>query len=482
MGQKASVPNKRKKNSQDANLLKLDEKIALVKQNLYRNKQMGEVQSRTLEDEIYDFEMKLYKTKDRLHRKGENAKQYLSFWEYVEVVNMVLPKDSSVVNQTSDISDDMTLEQHRAQLKAQEEKEKQQSSAIMNNSLSNFNIYSFFEAFLLRRLHIAMLLKHQRASQSKVWNDVIIFMFNKIPGMKQQVKTVNKKYSTLRTESNKTMKEMQRLQKKKLKLYEQMVTNLEEEIREEGYELTSLDQDKSLVDEKTPAGAQTASVDTSKGSFDVANDTAKYYQKGRYEPEDDEMSFRSSNSRNSRKSRAKRRESSNSSSSVDKSKDPLWKKSSSSKLSKVSSASKVSQPTWGSQRSSSDRSPSPAPLTPPRKGDNVTARSNITDDDIEKFLYPRKIRTSLGGRRNKAPGRELPSELEFGNGAAPEQQSDEVSSIGSESMRTSYSLSGSMHADPKNLTEVKAKKKEVHHLMKSMEAPGEEGEEAIEQS
>lgn len=132
----------------DITLLELDEKIAQARRDLHRTKQLGETQSRTREDEIYETELQVYKKNHRLHRKGEHAKQYLSFWEYVEVVNTVLHRDSSPLSRTSGTSGEMTLDEHRAQLKAKAEEESRKSSSLIEPSSYNFNICSFFELLL----------------------------------------------------------------------------------------------------------------------------------------------------------------------------------------------------------------------------------------------------------------------------------------------------------------------------------------------
>ncbi|KAL3938975.1 MAG: hypothetical protein SGBAC_006211 [Bacillariaceae sp.] len=483
MGQASSSPRRKKKKKskksagrdQDASLLKLEEKIAMVKQDLIRTKQMGEVGRRTQEDDIYKCEMELYKQKYQLHKRGQEAKQYLSFWDYVETVNSVLHTDSSEYNVGGD--GNMTLEQHKAAL-AKAQRLKAEKGTLAKHS-GHFNVYSFFEAFLLRRLHIAMILKHQRAKQSDVWNDVIMFMYNMMPGMKKRNQAAREKYTTLKPESNETMRSMIKLQKKKIKLYEQMVENLKAEIEEEEM-ASSLDNDQPLVvdADEPPNGAPTETVDTSVGE-DV--NMAKFYQKGRYNGDDDEMSFKSFSSR---KSRSKRRATAQNSA-VANSQAPRWMKSSRNKLSKASNRDLDS-----SHRSNrSNRSPSPggspmaSPLVSPNPSNNNATEESpkeaITDDDIERFLYPNKpIRQSGGAaaRRRKASGQSasnrgsLPSELEFdqdGTSRSIVSALHDDGSIGS----------GLGAGDPTTLAEAKLKKKELDNLIETME--GEEDEEAI---
>ncbi|CAJ1964773.1 unnamed protein product [Cylindrotheca closterium] len=503
MGQGASTPKQRRKKKKskksnnnktdnnnhdqdDLSLLKLEQKIALTKENLIRTKQLGGVNKRTQEDEIYYFEMELYKKKYILHKRGHDAKQYLSFWEYVEIVNTVLHADST---DYSVASGDMTLEQHKAAQEQEKEKRKAAAGTLAKHN-GHFNVYSFFEAFLLRRLHIAMILKHQRAKQSDVWNDVIMSLYNIMPGMKKRNKAANEKLIVIKPESNETMREMIKLQKKKVKLYEHMVENLKAEIEEEEM-ANSLDPDDPLVvdaDEPPPSTI---------GGEDEDVNTAKYYQNnGRRGLDDDEMSFKSFTSRKS--SRSKRRTSKNPTAANGVEQAPRWKKSSRSKLSKasnrdVTNGGEALDSSYRSANSSRRRSPSPAynsPMASPMKSPNQEPspaaggggadgndKAPITDDDIERFLYPNKPLRKSGGssRRNiKNRGGEQsllpPSELEFvdqdGGGRSIVSGLHDDSSVGSGSNA------------PQSLADIKAKKKELDGLIKAMETPGEEGESA----
>lgn len=468
MGQGASTPKRKKKKKsknkleQDTSILKLEEKIAMVKQDLIRTRQMGEVNRRGQEDEIYKFEMELYKKKYLLHKRGNDAKSYLSFWDYVEIVNLVLHADQMSVG-----SGGMTLEQHRAALQAQAEEEKQKAAkGTVTKYTGGFNIYSFFEAFLLRRLHIAMILKHQRSKQTDVWNDIIMFMYNMMPGMKRRNKEVNEKYISLKPESNETMREMIKLNKKKIKLYERMLETLKEELEEEERMHGSMDNDNLLggleVPQATPEAADLEDFNT-----------AKYYQKG-HQQDDDEMSFKSRGSRRSKRSIKKKRESANSTTAEV---APRWKKSSRSKISQSINrdvdSSYRSVGLDSSNRSNnldssnrSNRSPSPS-------AKRAEDTSKITDDDIERFLYPNKPLRKSGGNRIKSQGsglgssRELPSDLEFDqDGRTTVSALHDDVSVGS----------GSNRNEPRTLAEAKARKKELENMINAMETPGEDEE------
>mmetsp|Transcript_19360 Transcript_19360/g.47860 ORF Transcript_19360/g.47860 Transcript_19360/m.47860 type:complete len:116 (-) Transcript_19360:1434-1781(-) len=89
MGQGASTHHhkrkKRKKSKhskaekEDVTLLKLEEKIAMTKQNLIRTKQMGEVEKRNQGDEIYKFEMELYKKNTSFINEETMPNNFLPF-------------------------------------------------------------------------------------------------------------------------------------------------------------------------------------------------------------------------------------------------------------------------------------------------------------------------------------------------------------------------------------------------------------------
>mmetsp|Transcript_19359 Transcript_19359/g.47851 ORF Transcript_19359/g.47851 Transcript_19359/m.47851 type:complete len:445 (-) Transcript_19359:271-1605(-) len=426
------------------------------------------------------------KKKYILHKRGNDAKQFLTFWEYVDIVNKVLHEDSTVYN-VGTPSADMTLEQHKAEQAKEEEKRKAAKGTLARNS-GYFNIYSYFEAFLLRRLHIAMILKHQRAKQSDVWNDVIMSLYNIMPGMKKRNKAANEKYITLKPESNETMRQMIKLQKKKMRLYEKMIETLKEEVEEEQM-ASSLDDDKALVDNDTneESSSPTKPPSTVDTSLDADLNTAKFYQKGRYDGggDDDEMSFKSFSSRKS--NRSKRRTSNKPTNAS--AQAPRWMKSSRSKLSKSANRDVLGDSFRSNRSNRSNRSPSPGGRASPSAGSapgspmgspnpsNSAEAAPITDDDIERFLYPNKpIRKSGGGVRHNnskqtganAPRESLPSELKFdqdGTGGSIVSALHDDASVGS----------GSKDG-PQTLSAIKAKKKELDSLIKSMETPGEEGE------
>lgn len=436
-------------------VLQLEEDIARVKQDLYTTREMGEIERRNQEDEVYRLEMKVYKKKFLLHRRGEHAKKYMSFWEYVQIVNTQLHTTKSSPT-TSKPQGNMTLAEHRAHLAAEEEhrREEQRSTSTamvhQSNALSAFNIFSFFEAFLLRRLHIAMILKHQRAAQSDAWNGVIMFLYNKTPGIKKRLQNAKSKYhSKWKPESDATIRAMRKMRKKKLGILQRMVLVLEEEASsssDEGEYLLSDDGDAPLVDE---ADGVSPPVDN-------------------HDDDDDDKGLDSSSvhSFSSRRSRVKRRTSDASEVSA-----PHWMRSSRSKMSNT-----IQRELSLSQTILQDDSKMQDDLSIPDGG-------NVTDDEIEKFLYPNrparknKRRTRMGNSNNNNTNNALdssirsttkpnglPSELVISSQTTVVSHlPDDNSSIDSSSIRTPASMS-ELSVQRRSVDDIKRRKRELEEL------------------
>jgi hypothetical protein len=438
---------------------------------LFEAREMGELDRRNQEDEIYRLEMKVYKKKFLLHRRGEHAKKYISFWEYVQVVNTELhTSSSSSKDKAAPVN--MTLAEHKTSLAVEQEEQRTKSTAVVSLAQSialSFNIFSFFEAFLLRRLHIAMILKHQRAAQSTAWNGVIMFLYNKTPGIKKQLKNVKTKYSTLKPESNETIKGMRKLRKKKLGLLERMILILEDEApsseEEEDYALSN--DDRALIKEAVPNKVGGDDDDDDDKGLDTA----------------------SMHSFSSRQSRVKRRGSNASEVSA-----PHWMRSSRNKMSQS-----IHRDISHKKMDDAIETKVDDPLMP-----SSADGDNSADDEIEKFLYPNGLKTKpRNSRRRTTSGSKLisnmkmnfdigedtipavpkpsglPSELVISSQTIVSHLHDDASSIDSSSFRTPASRTSDQPRKNKSMDDIRRRKRELEDLRmtisRSFDGKGETG-------
>ena len=72
------------------------------------------------------------------------------------------------------------------------EEKKQQLKLQRSSTDMTFTIFGFFEAYLLRRLHLALVLKNQSTMQRHRWNDVIVYCYDEIPATKRDTKEAKK--------------------------------------------------------------------------------------------------------------------------------------------------------------------------------------------------------------------------------------------------------------------------------------------------
>jgi hypothetical protein len=167
-------------------------------------------------NEIYKIEMEVYEIKMKLFKKGEQSKSIWNFWDYVKEVNKTLHTEPARMKPAPTPPDS---------------KQPSQSTAIVAHGYS-FNFVTLFEAMLLRRLHIAMLLKNQRDIQGKVWNAVIVFMYDMIPGIKDSAKQAKGDFEQKKTDILENTTDMQDSCERMLQLQKESMEYLKADVPE----------------------------------------------------------------------------------------------------------------------------------------------------------------------------------------------------------------------------------------------------------
>lgn len=206
MGQSQSHPS----------LSRIDKQIAKTKRELFNLREEGAKQRQKYCDEMYRAEIEVYEVKMKLLTKGEEAKSLWNFWDYVKEVNQTLHTDSGLENPIVNTTNESADASERAP------QPPSQSTAIVVPWYF-FNIFSLFEAMLLRRLHIAMLLKKQRDTQSKAWNAVVVFLYDMIPGIKESAKKAKGDFEQNKTDILKNGADMQDAYEKQLLMQRELM-------------------------------------------------------------------------------------------------------------------------------------------------------------------------------------------------------------------------------------------------------------------
>jgi len=206
----------------------LNEKIKLYKKELEKLAAFGRAKQQEHHRELGRMDNELYRKRVELHRLGERAKIFFTFWDYVKIVQRATPtvwspetmtfiESESETSESSYAGDDLTpavssppaSRSNKSRSKSPKPRSmkspgrpKRKGSLRKKRQLSRkdekkrmmvprsptdmtFTIFGFFEAYLLRRLHLALLLKNQSTMQRHRWNDIIVYCYDEIPATKR---------------------------------------------------------------------------------------------------------------------------------------------------------------------------------------------------------------------------------------------------------------------------------------------------------
>lgn len=215
-------------------IARLDDQLEYHKNQIEEIRIQGQMVKNRQQYELGEVEKELYQKKLDLHRLGERAKSYVSFWDYVRIINKAkVRQKENIVRKNEESSshksprysvleglnyqpskresfttdDDERPSTQKSSTTADDEKPSKSKSAIVNlrHALSSFTIFTFFEAYLLKRLHLAVLLKNQRGMQKDGWNKVILHIYGEIPKIKNKLANEKSNLITLKFK-NKTFK------------------------------------------------------------------------------------------------------------------------------------------------------------------------------------------------------------------------------------------------------------------------------------
>ncbi|CAJ1932605.1 unnamed protein product [Cylindrotheca closterium] len=207
MGQNQSSPD----------LKEIDDDIHKKRRELLELKEVGKRQEEKFYDELFEVESELYQMKMRLFKKGEESKSIWNFWDYAKEVQHTL--HSNKPQRSSRPSPAVTT--------------KPSESRALVAPWYFFNIHSLFEAMLLRRLHIAMMLQGQRDVQSSSWNSVIVHIYHMIPGVRDDKKKSQDDFETKNAEIQKNMAQAKESYQKQLKLQKEVLQLMIQEARKD---------------------------------------------------------------------------------------------------------------------------------------------------------------------------------------------------------------------------------------------------------
>lgn len=199
------------------------EKIKKLRSELLELQEAGRAQRQRFNDELYEVESELYAVRMKLLKRGEESKSLWNFWDYAKEVNQTIHTKPAKRGTPSPAVTTPPSE-----------------SRALVSPWYFFNIHSLFEAMLLRRLHIAMILQGQRDAQSSSWNGVIVHMYNVIPGIRENKKKTQEDFTITKEEIRKNIIHARESYENQLKLQKELVHFMVEEAK------------KGLVNNKQP--------------------------------------------------------------------------------------------------------------------------------------------------------------------------------------------------------------------------------------
>jgi len=197
MGQKQSQPSPGS----------IEKEIEDTQRELLELKAEGLKQQERFYEDLFEVESDLYKMKMRLLKKGEDSKSIWNFWDYAKEVQQTIRTQSTSRPSKSSPSVSTPPSESRA----------------LVAPWYFFNIHSLFEAMLLRRLHIAMMLQGQRDAQSRSWNGVIVHMYQMIPQIKQSKKKTEDDFAKTKAEIDKNIENAKESYQTQLNLQRELV-------------------------------------------------------------------------------------------------------------------------------------------------------------------------------------------------------------------------------------------------------------------
>merc|ERR1711935_1023004 len=140
---------------------------------------MGKSQKKKQKKELKALTKEKMELHVTLMKLGKHAQRHFSFWEYVRIVRSTFNSSSAPP----------AIQGSSLTLKTEDTKEdkKPKTTAIVKQSdVVNYTIFAFYEAYLLKKLHIAMMLKNQKKLHAKGWNDLVMFLYYEIPKVESE--------------------------------------------------------------------------------------------------------------------------------------------------------------------------------------------------------------------------------------------------------------------------------------------------------
>eukprot|EP00980_Cylindrotheca_fusiformis_P001820 scaffold408_cov71-Cylindrotheca_fusiformis.AAC.21 len=160
-------------------LRELDTKIKETRLKLYEIKVERIFQQDKHGQEIYELEMELYKKRTRLMQLGKSCQDAFSFSDYISIIQRTYRSRTTPTRPINTIF--------------REDGERPDAAATASTSTEivpqyftlSYTIFAWFEAYLLKRLHLAMLQRKQQTIHTKTWSGIVADLYFELPALKK---------------------------------------------------------------------------------------------------------------------------------------------------------------------------------------------------------------------------------------------------------------------------------------------------------
>ena len=199
----------------------LNDEIESIKRKLYSIKVASILSKEEQNKELDDLDLKLYQQRMELYKLGGRCKSYTAFTEYVAIVRKQQRRSRQQQQQQQQKGKQQQQEsqQQNGQSTTEQQHQGTNSTTITSSSSHrptttttvliqkqqfqlSFSVSIYLEAYLLKRLHLAMLQERQKQFHSEAWSDVISALYEetvkvKKLGKKQIQKLITRKQNLL---------------------------------------------------------------------------------------------------------------------------------------------------------------------------------------------------------------------------------------------------------------------------------------------
>lgn len=173
MGQGQSSDGKFNPSEYPEDIRTLHFKAEETREKLRAVKEERQALAKERKEQLKHLEKEKMKRLVTLMKLGKHAQRHISFWEYVRIIRTTFQSSKPLMITNGGESSSMSLNKKPTLSK--------ETSMVKQSDAVHYTIFAFYEAYLLKKLHIAMMLKTQKKLHSKGWNDVVMFLYYEIP-------------------------------------------------------------------------------------------------------------------------------------------------------------------------------------------------------------------------------------------------------------------------------------------------------------